>query len=125
MRKMAIGGLFILFVQLLAFPSALPVAAQEPDGKILSSKPWPPLPAYESLDDFGRGYFPKQVYEEARTQKEFNIAEITYASDGLPVRGMLIKPKALGPNKWPVIIFNRGGNGDLGRITDSGHHVAA
>jgi len=121
MRKMAIGGLFILFVQLLAFPSALAMAAaEEPDGKILSTKPWPPLPNYESLDDFGRGYFPQPVYEEARTQKEFDILEITYASDGLSVRGLLIKPKAPGAQKLPAIIFNRGGNGDLGRITDSG-----
>jgi len=36
------------------------------------------------------------------------------------VRGLLIKPKAPGTRKWPAIIFNRGGNGDLGRITDNG-----
>ncbi len=50
-------------------------------------------------------------------QKEFDLLEITYASDSLPVRGLLIKPKAPGTQKWPAIIFNRGGNGDLGRIT--------
>jgi len=33
---------------------------------------------------------------------------------------MLIKPKAPGTRKWPAIIFNRGGNGELGRITDNG-----
>jgi len=101
-------------------PVGASVAAQEPDGKILNSKPWPPLPNYESLDDFGRSYFPQSVYEEARTQKEFELLEIAYASDGLAVRGLLIKPKAPGTRKWPAIIFNRGGNGDLGRITDNG-----
>jgi len=95
-------------------------ATQEPDGRILNSKPWAALPNFESLDDFGRNYFPRGVYEEARTQKEFDVLEITYASDGLPVRGMLIKPKAPSRRKWPAIIFNRGGNGVLGRITDSG-----
>ena len=95
-------------------------AGQETDGKILNSKPWPPLPNFESLDDFGRGYFSQSVYEEARTQKQFDLLEITYASDGLAVRGLLIKPKAVGSRKWPAIIFNRGGNGDLGRITDNG-----
>jgi len=95
-------------------------APQEPDGKILSVKPWPPLPKYDSLDDFGRSYFLRAVYEEARTQKEFDLFEITYASDGLAVRGLLIKPKTPGTRKWPAIIFNRGGNGDLGRITDNG-----
>jgi len=96
------------------------VASQETDGRILNSRPWPHLPNYEALNDFGRGYFPQSVYEEARTQKEFELLEITYASDGLPVRGLLIKPKAPGTRKWPAIIFNRGGNGDLGRITDNG-----
>ena len=121
MRKALINGLLLLLMQVLVGPSVLPVAAaQEPDGKILSSKPWPPLPKYDSLDDFGRGYFPESVYEEARTQKEFDVLEITYASDGLSVRGLLIKPKAPGTRKWPAIIFNRGGNGELGRITDNG-----
>ncbi|HXJ94253.1 MAG TPA: prolyl oligopeptidase family serine peptidase [Terriglobia bacterium] len=121
MRKTAISTLLLLVIHCLVSSSALSVAtAQEPDGKILKSKPWPPLPDYESLDDFGRGYFSQAVYEEARTQKEFDVLEITYASDGLPVRGMLIKPRAPGSRKWPAIIFNRGGNGELGRITDSG-----
>jgi len=93
---------------------------QETDGKILNSKPWPPLPNYESLDDFGQGYFSRAIYEEARTQKEFDLLEITYSSDGLAVHGLLIRPKAPGTRKWPAIIFNRGGNGDLGRITDNG-----
>jgi len=105
-----------------AYRGRLPVveASVEPDGRILNSKPWPPLPKYDSLDDFGRSYFPREVYEEARTQKQFDLFEITYASDGLSVRGLLIKPKRPGSGKWPAIIFNRGGNGDLGRITDNG-----
>ena len=119
-RRAVMSAHLILFLQLLVCASTLPLAAQESDGKILSSKAWPPLPNYESLDDFGRGYFPQPVYEEARTHKDFDVLEITYASDGLPVRGLLIKPKAPGTQKLPAIIFNRGGNGDLGRITDSG-----
>ena len=120
MRKMVISSLLLLAVQFLVGPSALSVAAQGPDGRILNSKPWVTLPTYDSLDDFGRSYFPRAVYEEARTQKDFDVVEITYASDGLSVHGLLIKPKAPGTRKWPAIIFNRGGNGDLGRITDNG-----
>ena len=121
MRKTVTASLLLLFLQFVLCAAAWTVAdAQEPDGRILNTKPWPPLPAYEALDDFGHSYFPQAVYEEARTQKEFDILEITYASDGLPVRGMLIKPKTQGTQKWPAIIFNRGGNGELGSITDSG-----
>ena len=84
------------------------------DGQVLPSKPWPSLPAFDSLDDFGRNYFPRVVYEEARSQTDFDVLEITYASVGLPVRGMLIKPKSLGGPKWPAIIFNRGTGDSIG-----------
>jgi dipeptidyl aminopeptidase/acylaminoacyl peptidase len=96
----------------------LQVSAQSRlDGEILSSKPWPALPAFESLDDFSRKYFPKAVYDEARTQNDFDILDITYASDGIPVRGTLVRPKNPGDRKWPAILFARGGTGDYGRIT--------
>ena len=121
MRKTVITSLFFLLIQFLVCASGLSVAgAQEPNGKILNSKPWPTLSNFESLDEFARGYFPQPVYEEARAQKEFDVLEITYASDGLPVRGVLIRPKAPGARKWPAIIFNRGGNGQLGSLMDNG-----
>ena len=120
MRKTVIATSFFLLIPLFVGASALYVAAQQPDGQILSTKPRPPLPSYESLDDFARGYFPQKIYDSARTQTGFDVLEITYASDGLPVRGVLIRPKAPGARKWPAIIFNRGGNGQLGSITDNG-----
>ena len=119
MRK-KVMGLFFLLVQIFVGALGLSVAAQQPDGQILSSKPRPLLPVYESLDDFGQGYFPRAVYEEARTQTGFDFLEFTYASDGHAVRGLLIKPKAPGARKYPAIIFNRGGNGELGSIVDNG-----
>ena len=121
MQKTVFSCLLLLFMLLSPSSPTLSVAAaQTPDGRILSSKPRAPLPSYESLDDFGRGYFQRAVYEEARTQTQFDILEITYASDGLQVPGLLIKPKAPGARKWPAIIFNRGGNGELGSIIDNG-----
>jgi dipeptidyl aminopeptidase/acylaminoacyl peptidase len=120
MRKTAMAGSFFLLIQLFVGASALTVAAQEPAGRILSTKPRALLPSYESLDDFGRGYFPRAVYEEARAQTGFDVLDITYASDGLPVRGVLIRPKMPGAKRWPVIIFNRGGNGQLGSLMDNG-----
>ena len=101
-------------------PSLAEAGRPSDNGQILSSKPWMPLPSLESVDEFTRNYFPKAMYEEARTEKDFDILEITYSSDGLPVRGLLIKPKAPGARRWPAIIFNRGGTGDYGRITDDG-----
>ena len=121
MQKAVFSGSLMLFIQSFVCISALSLAsAQEPDGMILGSRARSPLPAYESLDDYGRDYFPRAVYEEARTQTQFDILEITYASDGLHVPGLLIRPKETGTRKWPAIIFNRGGNGELGSIRDNG-----
>lgn len=95
-------------------------AATQTDGEILASKPYASLPVFDSLDEFSRNYFPKAMYEEARSQADFDILEIAYASDGLHVPGILIRPKNAGGKKWPAIIFNRGGTGDYSRIVDDG-----
>jgi dipeptidyl aminopeptidase/acylaminoacyl peptidase len=86
------------------------------DGQILSSKPRALLPPYESLDDFGRNYFPRALYDQVRTQTDFDILDIQYASGGVPVPGVLVRPKDPGNHNWPAIIYNRGGTGDYGRI---------
>lgn len=120
LRNSIIAITFIFLIRLFAPASQPTLHAQQPDGRILSAKPWSPLTAYDSLDDFSRDYIPRAVYEEARTQTNFEILNITYASDGLVVHGLLIKPKIPGTHKWPAIIFNRGGNGQLGSIADNG-----
>jgi hypothetical protein len=53
------------------------IAANYPnDGQIQRSKPWRPLPNLDSLDDFTRNYFPKAVYEEARSQKDLTCSKL-------------------------------------------------
>lgn len=42
------------------------------------------------------------------------IYGITYLSDGLKIKGLLVKPKKKG--KYPCIIYNRGGNRDFGSL---------
>lgn len=39
---------------------------------------------------------------------------ITYLSDGLKVKGLLVKPSK--PGNYPCIIYNRGGNRDFGQL---------
>lgn len=111
-------------VAALAFTMQAPAQPRH-DGRILSSKHWPALPDFDTLDDFSRNYFPKAVYDEARTQAAFDVLDITYSSDGLPVRGILVRPKNPGDGKWPAIIFNRGGTGDYGRITLPGDDISS
>ena len=112
-----INALIVLIVALPAL--SLADAGSDRDsnnGRIVSDAPWPSLPGWGELDDFTQGYFPRSVYEKARAQTDFEIRDIRYVSDGLTIRGMLIRPRNSGGKKWPAIIFNRGGTGDYGRI---------
>ena len=120
MRKTLIGVLLLSIAGLAVPARGQESAANKTNGQIIRSEPWPVLPEWEALDDFTHNYFPRAVYEEARAQTYFDVLDITYASDGLPVRGMLIQPKNRGNRKWPAIIFNRGGTGDYGRIGNYG-----
>lgn len=43
-----------------------------------------------------------------------DISSIGHISDGLFLTGLIVEPKQ--PGKYPVIIFNRGGNRDLGTL---------
>jgi dipeptidyl aminopeptidase/acylaminoacyl peptidase len=47
--------------------------------------------------------------------KKLEFYFITYESDGLKVKGLLVEPKKDG--KYPVVIFNRGGNRNFGKLT--------
>jgi dipeptidyl aminopeptidase/acylaminoacyl peptidase len=115
-----IRKLLFFIVAIIAAP-AIAMAGLESNeikenGQLISEVPWPSLPVWEDLDDFTHGYFPRPIYEHVRAQTEFEVMDIRYSSDGLPIRGMLIRPKKPQGKKWPAIIFNRGGTGDYGRI---------
>ena len=46
-----------------------------------------------------------------------NVSAMTYMSDGLQIKGYIMSPKS-GSN-LPALIYNRGGNGPLGAVTDA------
>lgn len=81
------------------------------DGKILAKKPVDlsktPIWAKISSDD---KLLPKFKHL-ARLQFYF----ITYESDSLEVGALMVEPKKKG--KYPVIIFNRGGNRNFGKLS--------
>lgn len=51
-------------------------------------------------------------------QKHYNYYRMEYLSDGLKVVGFIVKPKKEG--KYPVIIYNRGGHKEIGKIDVKG-----
>lgn len=52
--------------------------------------------------------------DEFKYLDSIDIYTITYLSDGLKVKGLLVKPKKKG--NYPAVIFNRGGNRDFGAL---------
>lgn len=56
-----------------------------------------------------------ELHSDFEHLKKIDFYFITYQSDSLRVRGLLIEPKMQG--KFPVVIFNRGGNRDFAQLT--------
>lgn len=52
---------------------------------------------------------------ESKYKEDIEVYRIKYLSDGLKVAGFIIKPKDI-QEKLPVIIFNRGGNREFGKL---------
>lgn len=71
-----------------------------PDGRAAAS-------AYAQL-------FPAAVFDRYRDGVTTRATRITYWSEGLLIRGIMVEPRAPGPH--PVIIFNHGGVMKWGRI---------
>ena len=84
MRKRVISSMLLLAVQFLVGPSALSVVSQEPDGKILTSKPWPSLPKYESLDEFGQSYFRRQSTKKLARRRNSTSSKSHIRATGFP-----------------------------------------
>lgn len=57
---------------------------------------------------------PEQQFDT--TQQQLQCAQLEYQSDDVLVQAWGLQPKANTAKKWPVIIYNRGGNAALGRL---------
>lgn len=93
------------------------------EGEIISTTPFIPE-AYEKLHERDQVNYTKEVYDSLMNwQKITNDVEfkrIVYKSDGLKVVGVIAQPTTIDPTKkLPVIIFNRGGFGEAGKIEAS------
>jgi dipeptidyl aminopeptidase/acylaminoacyl peptidase len=107
-------SLFVLSVQTVGAQTAVTA----PQRTIDKEEGCPALKPYAELDKFGKFYFPESVYEDARTQTEYECRHIWYLSDEIPVSGYIFKPKTTTGRMWPVILYNRGGTGNFGLIED-------
>lgn len=70
----------------------------------------------------------KKVYEDAQQRERaeqryrywranFDCRWITYPVDDLEIQGFIVRPAGVPPEGgWPVVIFNHGGNADIGQV---------
>jgi dipeptidyl aminopeptidase/acylaminoacyl peptidase len=106
-----------LFVLLVGAPyaNAQGTKPTETNGTIVEQTPCS-FPAYEAQPNSFKQFYPKEEYERAKNHPELECARMKYLSDGFKVVGFLVRPKKVEAKKYPVIIFNRGGFLDFGKI---------
>ena len=67
--------------------------------------------------DISQGLVSREEFERHRAYVGSECRRITYLSDGLKVVGFLWKPQDTVGKQFPLIIFNRGGNREFGKLT--------
>lgn len=92
--------------QNLATASGGSVAAQMPC----------PFTTFEEQSAFTKRFYTKDVYETAKNSPSIECLMIQYISDGLRVVGFMVKPRDVQGKRLPVIVYNRGGLLDIGKI---------
>ncbi|WP_348747757.1 alpha/beta hydrolase family protein [Tenacibaculum sp. 190524A02b] len=73
---------------------------------------------YKETSGLAKYRYDSLSYKEARVQNKYIYEKFNYKSDGFEVEGFLCRPKSLGNKKIPVIIYNRGGTGNIGRLSE-------
>ncbi|HWO96781.1 MAG TPA: prolyl oligopeptidase family serine peptidase [Bacillus sp. (in: firmicutes)] len=63
------------------------------------------------------GFIKEKVYLRSPYAQEVDIHKITYMSDGLKIKGFLLKPKKIN-GKLPLLVYNRGGMHDYGLVNN-------
>lgn len=73
--------------------------------------------AMESFERLRPTLISKDEYQRREAASGLECQRIKYMSDNLKVVGHIFKPKSTSGKKYPVIIYNRGGNREFGKNT--------
>jgi dipeptidyl aminopeptidase/acylaminoacyl peptidase len=76
---------------------------------------WSKYPIYPRLVEDENGE--KEWKKAYKYLDSIDVYGITYLSDGLKINGLMVTPKK--PGKYPCVIYNRGGNRELGSLEDT------
>jgi len=107
--------------------AALPAQSPAPNGGVLDRRPYDlPFATHAAWLAFMAGSpeqpdlamlteaYPVAEFEAFARGDRARAEQIVYTSGALRIRGMLIRPTRPGPH--PVVIYNRGGNREFGRV---------
>lgn len=75
-----------------------------------------PFTTFEEQSAFTRRFYSKDEYETAKNSRSIECLRIQYISDGLKVVGVLVRPRNSPGTRYPVIIYNRGGLLEIGKL---------
>ena len=103
------------FALILSVTAGVQVRATQASNPVLTSQTPCAFGRYEDQSAFTRRAYSQAEYDAARTSTTVECRRITYLSDGLKVVGFMVRPADAG-RRYPVIVFNRGGLLDVGKI---------
>lgn len=90
------------------------------DARIVSIAPFEPHPLDAVQRALPAGAIDEAVYDNIKKRyarmETIAIERIVYRVDNLKVTGVFAHPKEITPGKHPLLIFNRGGNGEYGML---------
>lgn len=72
---------------------------------------------YQASSPLAKYRYDSLSYNQAKNQTAYIFEKFTYKSDSFDVTGFSCRPRITNGNKTPVIIYNRGGTGNFGKIT--------
>lgn len=90
---------------------------QAKDSRIISLQKIEIKTPYQQLKGLAHWYYDSTYYERFRQDRRVECFRLLYRSGDNQVEGFIVKPKVPPGNKLPVIIYNRGGTGNYGKIT--------
>ena len=74
------------------------------------------FPSYNETSEFTRRYYSRAEHTATIANRAVECLRIQYMSEGLKVVGFLVKPRTTNDATYPVIVYNRGGIRDIGKI---------
>jgi poly(3-hydroxybutyrate) depolymerase len=117
MSRILVLPAFLLFGASVNAPGQQAVP-EKTNGAILSQKPCVFGP-YDQEPRFTKRFYTRAEYDHASANPKTECLRVEYSSDGLRVVGFLVRPVDKPGTRLPIIIFNRGGFLERGKIQSS------